>query len=147
VRPLEIELGMKSSHRIGRFADVSKSKEYHDRIEAHQLSAWPTTTASNRTSNRPSVILVGRQPQLAKRPLRCTWRCNMGPEGRQLPAIPEDFDRQQLPTALVPQPQENPSASPYQTERLAEIRNERRPNSRYCVPSRTAAWKWAKRKP
>jgi len=26
VHPLEIELGMKSSHRIGRFSDVSKSK-------------------------------------------------------------------------------------------------------------------------
>ena len=38
VRPLEIELGMKSSHRVGRFADVSKSQEYHDRIEAINFS-------------------------------------------------------------------------------------------------------------
>ena len=34
VKPLEIELGMKSIHRVGRFSDVSKSKSYHDRIEA-----------------------------------------------------------------------------------------------------------------
>jgi [pyruvate, water dikinase]-phosphate phosphotransferase / [pyruvate, water dikinase] kinase len=28
------ELGIKSNHRVGRFSDASKSKEYHDRIEA-----------------------------------------------------------------------------------------------------------------
>jgi len=32
VNPLEEELGLKSHHRVGRFSDVSKSKEYHDRI-------------------------------------------------------------------------------------------------------------------
>ncbi|MEA3395702.1 MAG: kinase/pyrophosphorylase, partial [Pseudomonadota bacterium] len=30
VNPLEIELGIKSHHRIGRFSDVSKSQAYHD---------------------------------------------------------------------------------------------------------------------
>jgi regulator of PEP synthase PpsR (kinase-PPPase family) len=34
VHPLEEELGIKSHHRVGRFSDASKSKEYHDRIEA-----------------------------------------------------------------------------------------------------------------
>ena len=34
VEPLEDELGIKSNHRVGRFSDASKSKEYDDRIEA-----------------------------------------------------------------------------------------------------------------
>ena len=34
VEPLEEELGIKSNHRVGRFSDASKSKEYNDRIEA-----------------------------------------------------------------------------------------------------------------
>jgi len=38
VNPLEIELGIKSHHRIGRFSDVSKSQAYHDRIEAINFS-------------------------------------------------------------------------------------------------------------
>jgi len=42
VNPLEQELGIKSNHRVGRFSDPSKSKEYHDRIEA-STSVWRTT--------------------------------------------------------------------------------------------------------
>ena len=38
VEPLEVELGIKSNHRIGRFSDVAKSKEYHERIEAINFS-------------------------------------------------------------------------------------------------------------
>jgi regulator of PEP synthase PpsR (kinase-PPPase family) len=38
VHPLEEELGIKSHHRVGRFSDVSKSQEYHDRIEAINYS-------------------------------------------------------------------------------------------------------------
>ena len=36
--PLETELQIKSNHRIGRFSDVSKSKQYHDRIQAIDFS-------------------------------------------------------------------------------------------------------------
>ena len=38
VKPLEVELGIKSNHRVGRFSDISKSKAYHDRIEAINFS-------------------------------------------------------------------------------------------------------------
>ena len=38
VHPLEDEFGIKSNHRIGRFSDVSKSRAYHDRIEAINFS-------------------------------------------------------------------------------------------------------------
>ena len=36
--PLEAELQLKSSHHVGRFSDVSKSKEYQERIEAINFS-------------------------------------------------------------------------------------------------------------
>ena len=38
VKPLEVELGIKSNHRIGLFSDISKSKAYHYRIEAINFS-------------------------------------------------------------------------------------------------------------
>ena len=38
VEPLELEFGVKSNHRVGRFNDASESQEYHDRIEAINFS-------------------------------------------------------------------------------------------------------------
>jgi regulator of PEP synthase PpsR (kinase-PPPase family) len=38
VEPLEVEFGIKSNHRVGRFSDIAKSQEYNDRIEAINYS-------------------------------------------------------------------------------------------------------------
>ncbi len=59
VKPLEIELGIKSNHRIGRFSDISKSKAYHDRIEAINFSLAHDDGQSNRDLESAEVILVG----------------------------------------------------------------------------------------
>jgi regulator of PEP synthase PpsR (kinase-PPPase family) len=59
VHPLETELGIKSNHRVGRFSDVSKSKEYHDRIEAINFSLAHDDGQSNRDLEGADVILVG----------------------------------------------------------------------------------------
>ena len=45
--------------------------------------------------------------------------------------IPEDFDRRQLPPALLPHKKKIFGLT-IQPERLAEIRHERRPDSRYA---------------
>ena len=58
VNPLENELGIKSHHRVGRFSDVSKSKEYHDRIEAINFSLAHDDGQSNRDLESADVILV-----------------------------------------------------------------------------------------
>jgi regulator of PEP synthase PpsR (kinase-PPPase family) len=47
------------------------------------------------------------------------------------PLIPEDFDRNQLPPALLPHKAKLFGLTIH-PERLSEIRNERRPNSRYA---------------
>ena len=41
VNPLEAEFGIKSNHRIGRFSDASKSKEYLCAI-LRTLAIWPS---------------------------------------------------------------------------------------------------------
>jgi regulator of PEP synthase PpsR (kinase-PPPase family) len=38
VEPLEVEFGVKSNHRVGRFSDAARSHEYHERIEAINFS-------------------------------------------------------------------------------------------------------------
>jgi [pyruvate, water dikinase]-phosphate phosphotransferase / [pyruvate, water dikinase] kinase len=130
VRPLEIELGMKSSHRIGRFADVSQSKEYHDRIDAINFSLAHDDGQSTRDLERADVILVGVS-RSGKTPTSLYLAMQHGLKAANYPLIPEDFERKQLPRALEPHHRKIFGLS-IQPERLAEIRNERRPNSRYA---------------
>jgi regulator of PEP synthase PpsR (kinase-PPPase family) len=130
VNPLEVELGIKSNHRIGRFSDVSKSKEYHDRIEAINFSLAHDDGQLNRDLELSDVILVGVS-RSGKTPTSIYLAMQHGLKAANYPLIPEDFERRQLPPALVPHKKKifgltiNP-------DRLSEIRNERRPNSRYA---------------
>jgi regulator of PEP synthase PpsR (kinase-PPPase family) len=130
VRPLEIELGMKSSHRVGRFSDVSKSKEYHDRIEAINFSLAHDDGQSNRDLEEADVILIGVS-RSGKTPTSLYLAMQHGLKAANYPLIPEDFDRRQLPPALAPH-RKKLFGLTIQPERLSEIRNERRPNSRYA---------------
>jgi len=59
VNPLEIELGIKSNHKIGRFSDVSKSKQYKSRIDAINFSLDHDDGQSHRDLASSDVILVG----------------------------------------------------------------------------------------
>lgn len=130
VRPLELELGLKSNHRIGRFSDVSQSKAYHDRIEAINFSLAHDDGQSNRDLEQSDVILVGVS-RSGKTPTSLYLSMQYGLKASNYPLIPEDFERRQLPPALVPHRKKIFGLS-IQPERLSEIRNERRPNSRYA---------------
>src|SRR3569832_866321 len=101
VRPLEVELGMKSNHRIGRFSDVSKSKAYHDRIEAINFSLAHDDGQSNTDLIESDVILVGVS-RSGKTPTSLYLAMQYGLKAANYPLIPEDFKRQQLPGSLVP---------------------------------------------
>ena len=131
VRPLEIELGMKSNHRVGRFSDVSKSQAYHDRIEAINFSLAHDDGQSNRDLEGADVILVGVS-RSGKTPTSLYLAMQYGLKAANYPLIPEDFERQQLPVALLPFKKKIFGLT-IQPERLSEIRNERRPHSRYAA--------------
>ena len=130
VHPLEVELGIKSNHRIGRFSDVSKSKAYHDRIEAINFSLAHDDGQSHRDLEQSDVILVGVS-RSGKTPTSLYLAMQYGLKASNYPLIPEDFERQHLPPALVPHKKKifgltiNP-------ERLHEVRQERRPDSQYA---------------
>ena len=131
VNPLEIELKLKSNHRIGRFSDASKSKEYHDRIEAINFSLAHDDGQSNRDLEQSDVILVGVS-RSGKTPTSLYLAMQYGLKASNYPLIPEDFERRQLPPALLPHKQKIFGLT-IQPERLSEIRNERRPNSTYAA--------------
>lgn len=130
VHPLENELGLKSNHRIGRFSDASKSKEYNDRIEAINFSLAHDDGQSNRDLEQSDVILVGVS-RSGKTPTSLYLAMQYGLKASNYPLIPEDFERKQIPPALAAHKSKIFGLT-IQPERLSEIRNERRPNSRYA---------------
>ncbi len=130
VHPLEEELGIKSHHRVGRFSDVSRSKEYNDRIEAINFSLAHDDGQSNRDLAGADVILVGVS-RSGKTPTSLYLAMQFGLKAANYPLIPEDFERKQLPPALAPY-QKKIFGLTISPERLAEIRSERRPNSKYA---------------
>ena len=130
VHPLEQELGVKSHHRVGRFSDVSKSKEYHDRIEAINFSLAHDDGQSHKDLEGSDVILVGVS-RSGKTPTSLYLAMQHGLKAANYPLIPEDFERRQLPPALAPY-RKKIFGLTIQPERLSEIRSERRPNSRYA---------------
>ena len=130
VRPLETEFNVKSNHRIGRFSDASKSKEYQSRIEAINFSLAHDDGQSNRDLEQSDVILVGVS-RSGKTPTSLYLAMQYGLKASNYPLIPEDFDRQHLPPALKPHIAKLFGLT-IQPERLSEIRNERRPNSKYA---------------
>ncbi len=130
VAPIEAEIGITSHHRVGRFSDVSKSQAYHDRIEAINFSLAHDDGQSNRDLEAADVILVGVS-RSGKTPTSLYLAMQHGLKAANYPLIPEDFERRQLPPALVPHKKKifGLTIAP---DRLSEIRSERRPNSRYA---------------
>ena len=132
VEPLEEEFGVKSNHRVGRFTDTSHSQEYHDRIEAINFSLAHDDGQSARNLDVADVILVGVS-RSGKTPTSLYLAMQHGIKAANYPLIPEDFERGQLPATLAPYKRKcfGLTIAP---DRLAQIRNERRPGSRYAAP-------------
>jgi regulator of PEP synthase PpsR (kinase-PPPase family) len=131
VEPLELEFGVKSNHRVGRFSDIAKSQEYDDRIEAINFSLAHDDGQSSRNLESADVILVGVS-RSGKTPTSLYLAMQHGVKAANYPLIPEDFERQYLPTSLAPYKRKCFGLSIDPT-RLAQIRNERRPGSKYAA--------------
>lgn len=131
IEPLEAEFAMKSNHRVGRFADVSKSQEYTDRIEAINFSLAHDDGQSAKNLAQADVILVGVS-RSGKTPTSLYLAMQHGIKAANYPLIPEDFDRGQIPSSLAPY-RKKCFGLTIDPERLAQIRNERRPGSKYAA--------------
>jgi regulator of PEP synthase PpsR (kinase-PPPase family) len=131
VEPLEAEFGMKSSHRVGRFSDVARSQEYNDRIDAINFSLAHDDGQSARNLEQADVILVGVS-RSGKTPTSLYLAMQHGIKAANYPLIPEDFERAKLPSAIVPHKRKCFGLT-IDPERLAQIRNERRPGSKYAA--------------
>jgi regulator of PEP synthase PpsR (kinase-PPPase family) len=131
VEPLEIEFGVKSNHRVGRFSDVSKSQEYTERIDAINFSLAHDDGQSSRNLDIADVILVGVS-RSGKTPTSLYLAMQHGIKAANYPLIPEDFERGHLPSSLAPYKKKCFGLT-IDPARLAQIRHERRPGSRYAA--------------
>ena len=131
VEPLEIEFGVKSNHRIGRFPDIAKSDEYNERIEAINYSLAHDDGQSAKNLASADIILVGVS-RSGKTPTSLYLAMQHGIKAANYPLIPEDFERGHLPSSLTPF-KAKCFCLTIDPVRLAQIRNERRPGSRYAA--------------
>jgi len=131
VEPLEHEFGMKSNHRVGRFSDAAKSEEYNERIEAINFSLAHDDGQSSKNLASADVILVGVS-RCGKTPTTLYLAMQHGIKAANYPLIPEDFERGQLPSTLLPYKAKCFGLT-IDPERLTQIRNERRPQSKYAA--------------
>ena len=130
IDPLEHELGQKSTHTIGRSHSATDKKEYQHRIEAVNFALAHDDGQSNRELAKADVILVGVS-RSGKTPTSLYLALQFGVRAANYPLIPEDFERNTLPASLLPF-RDKLFGLTIIAERLAEIRKERRPNSKYA---------------
>jgi regulator of PEP synthase PpsR (kinase-PPPase family) len=130
VAPLEQELGVKSTHTIGRSHNIVDSQEYKARIEAINFSLAHDDGQSHKNLASADVILVGVS-RSGKTPTSLYLAMQYGIKAANYPLIPDDFERGKLPSSLPPFRDKifGLSITP---ERLSEIRHERRAGSKYA---------------
>lgn len=132
VKPLEAELGLKSTHTIGRSHNIgTNSEDYKNRIEAINFALAHDDGQSAKGLASADVILVGVS-RSGKTPTTLYLAMQYGVKAANYPLIPEDFERHTLPQPLAPYKGKMFGLS-IAPERLSEVRNERRPNSRYAA--------------
>lgn len=130
VAPLEEELGVKSTHTVGRSHNIADTEEYKNRIEAINFSLAHDDGQSNKNLSLADVILVGVS-RSGKTPTTLYLAMQYGIKAANYPLIPDDFERGKLPSAL-PAFKGKIFGLSIAPERLSEIRNERRPGSKYA---------------
>ena len=130
VDPLEQELGVKSTHTIGRSHNIADSDEYKNRIEAINFSLAHDDGQTSKSLSTADVILVGVS-RSGKTPTSLYLAMQYGIKAANYPLIPDDFERGKLPGDLYLYKAKIFGLS-ITADRLCEVRNERRPGSKYA---------------
>lgn len=130
ISPMEQELGVRHSLEIGRSHRVRNTNEYHSRIEAVNFCLAHDDGVSTKELHEADVILVGVS-RSGKTPTCLYLGLQYGIRAANYPLIPEDFQDMKLPARLNKYRRKLFGLT-ITAPRLAHIRNERRPNSRYA---------------
>ncbi|HLV76517.1 MAG TPA: pyruvate, water dikinase regulatory protein [Marinobacter sp.] len=129
LKPLEEELKASSSYSVGRSHSINNAGSYERRIDAVNFALDNDDGARTRHYGEADLILVGAS-RSGKTPTCLYLALQYGVKAANYPITEEDLDDQSLPATLRPH-KEKLFGLTIDPERLATIRHERRPNSRY----------------
>ncbi len=130
ILPMEKELGVDHTQEIGRAHRVRNVDEYHSRIEAVNFVLSHDDGVSTKELVHADIVLVGVS-RCGKTPTCLYLGLQYGIRAANYPLIPEDFRDMKLPARLQ-KFRRKLFGLTIQADRLAQIRNERRPNSNYA---------------
>ena len=130
IQPLEAELQAKSSHAAGRSHGIANNHEYFARMEAINFTQAYDDGAATRDLDKAQLILIGVS-RCGKTPTSLYLALQFGIRAANFPLTPDDFVDRKLP-ASVSGFRDRLFGLTIQPERLREIREERRPGSRYA---------------
>ena len=130
IAPLESELNAKSSHAAGRSHGIANSHEYFARMEAINFTQAHDDGVTTRDLGKAQVILVGVS-RCGKTPTSLYLALQFGIRAANFPLTPEDFADRRLPSSVLPF-RDRLFGLTINPDRLHQIREERRPNSKYA---------------
>jgi len=131
--PLEHELQVKSSRTQGKAHGMQDIGAYTLRINATNFALANDDGAVAHDYDRADVILVGVS-RSGKTPTCLYMALQYGVFAANFPLADEEFESGRLPKSLIKYSNKLYGLT-IAPERLQQIRNERRPNSRYASPA------------
>jgi len=131
ITPLEAELGVKSSHTVGKSHSAANVKQYYSRIDAVNFTLTHDDGSSTRELAGSDIILVGVS-RCGKTPTSLYLAMQFGIRAANYPLIPEDFEARRLPAQLHSL-RSKLFGLTIRADRLQRVRQERRPGSRYAA--------------
>jgi regulator of PEP synthase PpsR (kinase-PPPase family) len=130
IPPLEEELGIPSTHAVGRAHGMGEHSDYTARIEAVNFALTNDDGTTVRNFPEAEIILLGVS-RSGKTPACLYLALQYGIIAANYPLIDDDLESSQLPVVLEPY-RDKLFGLTIAPERLQQIRSERRPGSRYA---------------
>jgi regulator of PEP synthase PpsR (kinase-PPPase family) len=130
--PLESELAVRSSHASGRAHSMADMTAYTMRINATNFALANDDGAGARDYDRADVVLVGVS-RSGKTPTCLYLALQYGVFAANFPLTEDELEADNLPATLRTH-QRKLFGLTIKPDRLQQIRNERRPDSRYASP-------------
>ena len=131
IAPLEAELAAKSSHAAGRSHGIANVHNYFARMEAINFAQSHDDGAATRDLGKAQVILVGVS-RCGKTPTTLYLALQFGVLAANFPLTPDDFVDHKLPRSILPF-RDRLFGLTIDPERLQQIRQARRPDSKYVA--------------
>lgn len=129
--PLEEELGSASSYSVGKSHSIKEDDQvYKDRIDSVHYAIDNDDGGRTRHYDKADIILIGPS-RSGKTPTCLYMALQFGIRAANYPLTEEDFEYGELPKALK-QHKHKLYGLTIDPMRLAAIRNERKPDSRYA---------------